>query len=119
MFEMLTVLTQIYILIIYGNLEVIRKLAVTLLLTCLANSVKLIGDCLINGLVHDEADELLSSLDDIPISKLTESDLKEVKIFMSMSRNSKFGFSIAGLMLFRKTALTSVRKLFLINFFIP
>jgi hypothetical protein len=119
MFEMLTVLTQIYILIIYGNLDVIRKLAVTLLLSCLANAVKLIGDCLINGLVHDEADVLLSCLDDIPISKLSESDLKEVKIFMSMNRNLKFGFSIAGLMLFRKTALTSLRKLFLINFFIP
>jgi hypothetical protein len=117
MFEMFSVLTQIYILIIYGNLEVIQKLAGTLLFTCLANAIKLIGDCLINGLVHDKADELLSCLDDSRISKLTKSVLKEVKIFMSINRNLKFGFSIAGLMLFRKTALTSVRKLFLINFF--
>jgi hypothetical protein len=107
---MFSLLTQIYILIIYGNPEVIRKLAVTLLLSCLANAVKLIGDCLINDLVHNEADELLSCLDDIPISKLTESNLKEVKIFMSLNRNLKFGFSIAGLMLFRKAALSSVRK---------
>jgi hypothetical protein len=31
---------------------------------------------------------------------------------LSMSRSLKFGFSIAGIMLFKKTALTSVRKWF-------
>jgi hypothetical protein len=63
-------------------------------------------------MVHEEADKLLSCLDDISISTSTRSTFKEVIIFMSMSRSLKFGFSIAGVMLFKKTALTSVRKLF-------
>jgi hypothetical protein len=110
MFEMFSILIEIYILIIYGDYEVIRKFAATLLFSSVMNGIKLIGDCLINGLVHDEADKLLSCLDDISISGSKASVLKEVVVFMSISRNSKFGFSIAGLMPFRKTALTSVRK---------
>jgi hypothetical protein len=110
MFDMFAVLTQIYILIIYGKYEVIKRFAGTLLLSSVMNGIKLIGDCLINGLVHDEVDKLLSCLDVISISESKEFILKEVVIFMSISRNSKFGFSIAGLMLFRKNALTSVRK---------
>jgi hypothetical protein len=99
-------------LINYHQYEAIGKFAATLLFCFVVNWIKVIGNCLFNGLVHDEADELLSCLDDISISKLTKSAFEEVVIFMSISRNSKFGFSIAGLMLFRKTALTSVRKLF-------
>jgi len=112
-YEIYTVLTHIYILINYRQYEAIRKFAATLLFCFVINWIKVIGNCLINGLVHDEADELLSCLDDISISKSTKSAFEEVVILMSISRNSKFGFSIAGLMLFRKTALISVRKLFL------
>jgi hypothetical protein len=111
-FEIYTVLTHIYILINYRQYEAIGKFAATLLFCFVVNWIKVIGHCLINGLVHDEADELLTCLDDISTSKLTKSAFEELLIFMSISRNSKFGFSIAGLMLFRKTALTKVRKLF-------
>jgi len=111
-FEMFSILTQIYILIIYGNYEFINKFSGTLLFSSVSNGLKLIGNCLIHGMVHEEADKLLSCLDDISISTSTRSTFKEVIIFMSMSRSLKFGFSIAGVMLFKKTALTSVRKLF-------
>jgi hypothetical protein len=110
--EMFSMLTQIYILIIYGNYEFIKKFSGTLLFSSVSNGLKLIGNCLIHGMVHEEADKLLSCLDDISISKSTKSTFKEVTILLSMSRSLKFGFSIAGIMLFKKTALTSVRKLF-------
>ncbi len=119
MFEIFSVLTHIYILTNYGHYEVIRKFAATLLFCCVVNGIKLIGNCLINGLVPDEAEKLLSCLDDISISKSTTPAFKEMVIFMSINKNLKFGFSIAGIMLFRKKALTSVRKWFLVKFFYP
>ncbi len=112
-FEIYSVMTHIYILINYRHYEVIRKFAATLLFCFVVNCIKAIGNCLINGLVPDEAEILLSCLDDILVSKSTTSAFKEMVIFMSINKNLKFGFSIAGIMLFRKTALISVRKLFL------
>ncbi len=112
-FEIYSVLTHIYILINYRHYEVIRKFAATLLFCFTINCIKTIGNCLINGLVPDEAEKLLSSLDNILVSKSTTSAFKEMVVFLLINKNLKFGFSIAGIMLFRKTALTSVRKLFL------
>jgi hypothetical protein len=85
---------------------------------CVENSIKLIGDLLINGLVHDEADKLLFYLDDISISKSKESVLKEIEFFISFNRNLKYSLSIVWLMLFRKTTLTSVRNWFLVQYFL-
>ena len=107
---MFVVMTQIYIFICSGNKEIIRDYAGTVLISCISNALKLMADCLFNGLVHDESDKLLSSLDNISISKcpIDEDLFNETLLFMFINRNLKFGFSISGFMSLRKTTLTSV-----------
>ena len=114
-FKMFAVMTQIYIFIYSGNKEIIRDFVGTLLFICISNAFKLMANCLFNGLVHDESDKLLSSLDNISISKCPKDEdlFNETLLFMSISRNLKFGFSIAGFMSLRKTTLTSVSYPFL------
>ncbi len=85
MFKLISVLTHIYIFTNYGHYEVIRKFAATLLFCDVVTGIKLICNCLINGLVLDEAEKLLSCLDDI--SKSTTSAFKEMVIFMSINKN--------------------------------
>ncbi len=117
-FEIYSVLTHIYILINYRQNEAIRKFSATLLFCFVINWIKVIGNCLFNGLVPDEAENLLSCLDNSFILNSTTCAFKEMITFMSINKNLKFGFSIAGIMLYRKSALTSVRKLFLIQSFL-
>jgi len=116
LFEIFSVMTQIYILITSGKYEIIQKISATFVFSIIINSIKLICDCVINGLVYEEAEKLFSCLDHISISKSPKEELtfKEVIFFKSISRDLKFGFTIAGFMPLRKTTLTSVRNLFLI-----
>ena len=71
--------------------------------------IQLNANCLICGSVYDESDKLLAALDSIDIN--TDSDdkaFRETLLFLSMSRDLKFGFSIGGFMPLKRTTLLSV-----------
>ncbi len=104
---MYAVMIQIYILIIYCKHEAIQEMSGILLSSSISNTIKLIGNCLIHGLVREESDQLLSCLDNI--SAKDEPVFKEALLFMSIGKDLKFGFTISGFMPLRKTTLTSVR----------
>jgi hypothetical protein len=69
---------------------------------------KLIISCLINGLVHEENDKIYAVLDNINPKDIDENEYKEVVFFKTMSRETKFGFTIAGFAPLKKTTLLSV-----------
>jgi len=71
---------------------------------------KLIISCLINGLVHEENNKILiyALLDNISPKDIDEDEYKELLTFKSMSRETKFGFTIGGFAPLKKTTLLSV-----------
>ncbi len=69
---------------------------------------KLVISCLINGLVHEENDKIYAILDNINSKDINENEYKEVLLFKTMSRETKFGFTIGGFAPLKKTTLLSV-----------
>ncbi len=111
---MITLMVEVYIITVgsnYPSLSVFKNL---FMFNSLALTFKLIFNCIINGKVYEEADRLLSVLDDITIGKenLDDVTFKEAMIFMSISRDLRNGFSIGGYLPLKKTTLLSVKNIF-------
>ena len=72
--------------------------------------IKLNISCFVNGLVYDESEKLLSCMDSVDITRMNtnDPDFREIQLFMTISRSFKCGFTIGGIMPFRKTTLLSV-----------
>ena len=68
------------------------------------------ANCLIHGLVWDESDKLFHAMDSMNPRAIKRDipSLTEIMIFISMKSDNKCGFSIGGLIPFRKTTLLSV-----------
>ncbi len=79
-------------------------------LESVANAIKLIISCLIHGSVYEETEKLYFIFDELDISykNLDENGYKEVLYFKSQTIDSKFGFTIAGTIPFKRTTLLSV-----------
>ena len=75
---------------------------------CLIITPKLIGDCLVCGLVHDQADQLLKSVHQIDFDIKNERFYKELMLFKTISSEVNFGFTFGGLVPLERTALLSV-----------
>ena len=101
---------QMYILIEIKPDPEFNFLKVVLWYSTLYYVVQLNANCLISGLVHDEADHLLSALDDFQFTGKETDDMayKESLLFMSMSRDLKIGPTIGGFMPLKRTTLLSV-----------
>ena len=110
--SMITIMIQIYVLTCVGkeSLLLVRIKEMMIYFVC-EQLLKLNANCIINGLVYEESEKLLSVMDSIDISntKADEQDFREAIVFMAMSREIKFGFTIGGFMPLRKTTLLSVR----------
>jgi hypothetical protein len=61
-----------------------------------------------NGLVYEETDKLYAVLDNINPKDINEDEWKEVRMLKSMSRETKFWFTIEGFVPLKKTTLLSV-----------
>jgi len=72
--------------------------------------MKLIASCLIHGMVYEKIESLLLSFDELDVSldRTDENIHREVTYFKSQILEPKFGFTIAGLMPFKKMTLLSV-----------
>ena len=64
----------------------------------------------IHGSVYDEIDNLFSLLNklDLSMNTMNEYDFREALYFKTQANNARLGFTIAGLVPFRKTTLLSV-----------
>ncbi len=73
--------------------------------------LKLIISCFINGLVYEENDKIYAVLDKINPKDINEDEYKEVLLFKTTSRKTKFGFTIGGFAPLKKTTLLSVNRI--------
>ncbi len=73
--------------------------------------LKLITTCFTNGLVYEETDKIYAVLDKINPKDIDEDEYKEVLMFKTMSRETKFGFTIGGFAPLKKTTLLSVNQI--------
>ena len=89
---------------------------ISFLIYCLFVIPKLIGDCIICGLVHDQADQLLKTVHQIDFDIANDRFYKELMLFKTISSEVNFGFSFGGLVPLERTALLSVIKYFSIVF---
>ena len=104
-----TLMLNIYI-FIAGNRT--NSFYISFLTYCLIITPKLIGDCLVCGLIHDQADQLLKSVHQIDFDIKNERFYKELMLFKTISSEVNFGFTFGGLVPLERTALLSVSKMF-------
>ncbi len=90
------------------NNPILRQYATIFAFGTTTEILKLIISCLINGLVHEENDKIYAVLDNIRPKDIDEDEYKELLTFKSMSRETKFGFTIGGFATLKKTTLLSV-----------
>ncbi len=71
------------------------------------NVIKLVITCLIHDTVYGENEKLFLSLDELDVKAMNDIGYKEALYFKTYS-DSKFGFTIAGTIPYKKTTLLSV-----------
>ena len=81
---------------------------ISFLVYCLLVIPKLISDCIICGLVHDQADQLLKTVHQVDFDIKNDRFYKELILFKTISSQVNFGFSFGGLFALERTALLSV-----------
>jgi hypothetical protein len=114
---------NIYIYSLSANNKIMEKYVTYFALKSITSVLKLIIDCYINGLVHEESERIYSVLDEFENRDLNHVKYKEWVMFKNVSKNQNFGFTIGGFAPLRKTTLISVKINFqkksikLINFY--
>jgi hypothetical protein len=99
-------LVQIFISLDY-NIQIFKLYSI-IFITVFENLIKVIISCIIHGLLHDRSDKVMSALHNIELQTAHEDVYKEALYFSSIKQNISFGFTIAGLLPFRKTSLLPV-----------
>ncbi len=100
----------IYITIVGSQIEVIKSLSSKFIFWFISISFLLVMNFWIHGSVYDEIDNLFLLLNklDLSMNTMNEYDFREALYFKTQANNARLGFTIAGLMPFRKTVLLSV-----------
>jgi len=89
----------------------INAISSTLIFSTVLIVSKLITSCLVHGLVYEESEKLFLTFDelDISVDKMDVNLFRQALYFKSQMSESKIGFTIAGLVPFKKITLLSVR----------
>ncbi len=99
--SMFSIMLQIYTMA--ENNPILRQFVSAFAFGAISELLKLIISCLINGLVYEENDKIYAVLDKINPKDINEDEYKEVLMFKTMSRETKFGFTIGGFAPLKKT----------------
>ncbi len=99
---------DIYVVTVGTQFQLFKEISADFMFQSVLNAVKLIISCLIHGFVYDEIESLYFSFDELDISHKNLDENKEVLYFKSQTIDSKFGFTIAGTIPFKRTTLLSV-----------
>jgi hypothetical protein len=99
---------DIYVVTVGTQFQLFKEISANSTLESVVNALKLIISCLIHGFVYDENESLYLSFDELDISYKNLDENKEVLYFKSQTIDSKFGFTIAGTIPFKKSTLLSV-----------
>ncbi len=102
---------QIYMSVIGVKNRDINAYSLTLIFSTGLIASKLITSCLVHGLVYEESEKLFLTFDelDISVDRIDENLFREALYFKSHMSESNIGFTIAGLVPFKKITLLSVR----------
>jgi hypothetical protein len=92
-----------------------EKYLANIMLRTVINVIKLMVTCLIHDMVYEENEKLFLSLDELDVKAMKDSGYKEALYFKTYS-DSKFGFTIAGTIPYKKTTLLSVSFRVSLNF---
>ncbi len=104
------IMLQIYLFTIGSETEVSKTLSSTFIFSTFLTTCRLIINCLIHGSVFEGTEKLFSLLDEMNVSvdSMNENDFREALYFKTQANSPKLGFTIAGLVPFRKITLISV-----------
>ncbi len=109
---MVGVMINIYVYSISGNNNAMKSHLTTIAFKSITSVLKLITDCYINGLVHEESDRIYSVLDGFKSRNLNDFEHKEWLMFKNVSNDHKYGFTVGGFAPLRKTTLIPVKNNF-------
>ncbi len=99
---------DIFVVTVGTQYQLFKEISADFIFESVLSAVKLIISCLIHGLVYDENESLYLSFDELDISYKNLDENKEVLYFKAQTIDSKFGFTIAGTIPFKRTTLLSV-----------
>ncbi len=106
---MVGVMTHIYVYSLSGNNNIMKKYLTYYAFKSITSFLKLIIDCYINGLVHEESDRIYSVLDEFKNRDLNNVEYKEWLMFKNLSNDHNYGFTVGGFVPLRKTTLIPVK----------
>ncbi len=104
------IMLQIYLFTVGSEIKILKDMSSTFIFSTIMISSRLIINCLIHGSVFEETEKLFSLLDEMNVSvdSMNENDFREALYFKTQANSPKLGFTIAGLVPFRKITLISV-----------
>ncbi len=103
------VMINIYVYSLSGNNEVIKRHLTYHAFKSITSVIKLIIDCYINGLVHEESDRIYTVLDQFKNRDLNNVEYKKWLMFKNVSKDQNFGFTVGGFVPLRKKSLIPVK----------
>jgi hypothetical protein len=105
-----TIMLHIYMLAIGISDPYLKFLSSVLVFITILCVTKWLLSSIIHGMVYEEVDKIYLYFDelDISIESMDENIYREVLYFKTQASDSKFGFTIAGLVPFKKITLLSV-----------
>lgn len=86
----------------------IQRLGNQFCIDAITMTIKLVISCFLNGLVYDESDKIMATLDAIDAKDIDDELFKEVLLFKTISRETTIGFTIGGFAPLRKKTLIQV-----------
>jgi hypothetical protein len=104
------IMLWIYMTAIGMNNNIINSVSKALRFATIICVIKMITSCLIHGMTYEESEKLFFTLEEINVSddSVDEKIFREMLYFKSQTSDLKFGFTIAGVMPFKKFTLLSV-----------
>jgi hypothetical protein len=103
------VMFSIYVYSLSVNIKVMKNYLTYYPFKSITSVLKLIIDCYINGLVHEESDRIYSVLDESKSRNLNDFEHREWLMFKNVSKGQNFGFTVGGFVPLRKTTLIPVK----------
>ncbi len=105
-----TIMLHIYVLAMGMTDPILKSLSSALIVITILCVIRWLLSSIIHVMVYEEVDKIYLFFDkmDISVDRMDENTYKEVLYFKAQTSDSKFGFTIAGLVPFKKITLLSV-----------
>jgi hypothetical protein len=105
-----TIMLHIYALAIGMTDPILKSLSSALIVITILCVIRWLLSSIIHVMVYEEVDKIYLFFDkmDISVDRMDENTYREVLYFKAQTSDSKFGFTIAGLVPFKKITLLSV-----------